>query len=287
MKVECLWPVAAQVGESPLWVAAEQALYFVDIYGDVLHRYHPASESRHSQPAASRLSALVPIKSGGYLASASHQIGALDVQTGLIAEWARVTEPSTNRLNDGKCSPAGRYYTGSMDENKKDGTGNLYLFDTNRELRKVDTDYIISNGPAFSPDGQTLYHADTTRYVVYRFLVSGDGVPTGKHAFLNFADTDGRPDGMTTDSDGCLWVAHATGYRVTRFTPEGKIDRVIQLPVAKVTSLAFGGSDYRTLFITSARIGLDEQALREQPLAGALFCTEPGVQGLPPAAYGA
>lgn len=285
---ECLWPVAAQVGESPVWVPTEQALYFVDIYGDVLHRYHPASGAKHSQPAAKLLSGLVPIKGGGFLASAAHTIGSLDATTGQITPWHTVTgEPTSNRLNDGKCSPAGRYYTGSMDENKKDGTGKLYLLDTDRTVRPIDDDYIISNGPAFSPDGHTMYHADTTRYVVYRFSVAADGTLTGKHAFLNFTEADGRPDGMTTDTDGCLWLAHSMGYRLTRFTPEGKVDREIRLPVAKVTSMAFGGNDFRTLFITTAKIGLDAAALAAQPLAGALFCVSPGVQGLPAAAFGA
>jgi sugar lactone lactonase YvrE len=231
---------------------------------------------------------LVPIKAGGFLASAAHTIGSLDPRTGHITPWHTITgEPVSNRLNDGKCSPAGRYYTGSMDENKQTGTGKLYLVDTDRTLRQVDDDYIISNGPAFSPDGRVMYHADTTRYVVYRFSVAQDGTPTDKHAFLNFTEADGRPDGMTTDADGCFWLAHSMGHRVTRYTPEGKIDRVIRLPVSKVTSMAFGGDDYRTLFITTAKIGLDAATLAEQPLAGALFCVIPGVQGLPAAAFGA
>jgi sugar lactone lactonase YvrE len=269
-------------------VPSEGALYFVDIYGDVLHRYHLESGARHSRPATKLLSGLAPVKAGGFLASAAHVIGALDASTGQIAPWHTLTgEPASNRLNDGKCSPAGRYYTGSMDENKKAGTGKLYLVDTDRTLRQVDDDYIISNGPAFSPDGRVMYHADTTRYVVYRFSVTADGTPTDKHAFLNFTEADGRPDGMTTDTDGCLWLAHSMGHRVTRFTPDGKVDREIRLPVSKVTSMAFGGADYRTLFITSAKIGLDASALAEQPLAGALFCVVPGVQGLPAAAFGA
>jgi sugar lactone lactonase YvrE len=287
MNPECLWPVAAQVGESPVWVPREKALYFVDIYGDVLHRYHPASGARHSQPAAARLSGLVPLASGGFLASAAHTIGALDAATGQITAWHTVSgEPASNRLNDGKCSPAGRYYTGSMDENKRESSGKLYLMDVDRSLRVVDDGYLVSNGPAFSPDGKVMYHADTTRYVVYRFSVADDGTPSNKQTFLSFAEADGRPDGMITDTDGCFWVAHSTGHRVTRFTPEGKVDRVIRLPVSKVTSMAFGGDDYRTLFITSAKIGLTEAELAEQPLAGALFCVDPGVQGLPAAAFG-
>jgi sugar lactone lactonase YvrE len=267
-------------------VESEQALYFVDIYGDVLHRYHPASGERTSRAAAQRLSALVPMKSGGYLASAGQRIGALDARTGQLSPWhTLVGEPPSNRLNDGKCSPQGRYYTGSMDENKQQGTGTLYLLDERRALRAVDTDYIISNGPAFSPDGQVMYHADTTRSLLYRFSVAEDGTPMHKEVFRHFSVDEGRPDGMTTDSEGYLWVAHASGSRVTRFTPTGEVERVIRLPVSKVTSLAFGGADYRTLYITTAKIGLDERALAEQPLAGALFRVDPGVRGLPPAAY--
>lgn len=285
MNVECVWEVAASVGESPLWVEAEAALYFVDIYGDVVHRYHPGSGQKHSQPATQRLSAIVPRAGGGFLGSAAHQIGTLDPATGQLAAWHTVDEPVRNRLNDGKCSPQGRYYTGSMDENKAEGSGKLYLLDERRELRVVDTGYIISNGPAFSPDGCVMYHADTTRYVVYRFDVDADGTPINKRVFLNYAEADGRPDGMTCDVDGCVWIAHASGHRVTRFTPEGKVDRVIQMPAAKITSMAFAEAGYRTLYITTAKIGLDEQALREQPLAGALFRVEVGVQGLPAAAY--
>ncbi|HTM46957.1 MAG TPA: SMP-30/gluconolactonase/LRE family protein [Polyangiaceae bacterium] len=287
MNIECLWQVGAQVGESPLWVPSENALYFVDIYGDVLHRYHPESGEKRSQPATARLSALVPLKSGGFLGSAQHSVGKVDVTTGKLDSWATLSnEPATNRLNDGKCSPQGFYYTGSMDDTKQRSSGSLYLMDGSRTLRAIDSGYTITNGPAFSPDGRVMYHADTTGHVLYRFAVESDGTLTGKLAFLHFTAETGRPDGMTTDTDGGLWVAHAAGSCIKRYSPEGKVLQVIQLPVTKVTSMAFGGADYRTLFITSACIGLSTQELQAQPLAGALFATVPGVQGLPAAAYG-
>jgi sugar lactone lactonase YvrE len=285
MKIDCIWPLEAQVGESPVWIAEEAAFYFVDIYGDAVHRYHPQSGARRTWSIPGRVSALVPRISGGFVASDRHTIGELDLEGGRVVPWLTVDEPETHRLNDAKCDAFGRYWTGSMDETKKAATGSLYLLDEQRRIRAVDHGYTVSNGPTFSLDGRRMYHADTTAHVLYVLELALDGTPTSKRPFVEFAPEDGRPDGMTTDTDDCIWVCHAGGSRVTRFTPDGRVDRVIPMPVSKVTSCAFGGPDHRSLLITTARIGLDQATLAKEPLAGGVFVTTPGVQGLPPARY--
>jgi sugar lactone lactonase YvrE len=145
---------------------------------------------------------------------------------------------------------------------------------------------VVTNGPALSPDGKTLYHTDTFEGTIYAFDISKGGKLKNKRVFITIPEGDGYPDGMTCDAEGCLWVAHWGGWRITRFTPSGQADRVVQMPVSQVTSVAFGGADLARLFITSASIGLSEKELEEQPLAGGLFEIDPGVKGLPAGQFG-
>ena len=144
---------------------------------------------------------------------------------------------------------------------------------------RADGPYICTNGPAFSPDFRTLYHTDTVGREIHAFDLAADGTPSRKRRFIRFGDDDGYPDGMTVDAEGHLWVCHWGGWRLTRFTPEGRAERTIRLPVAQVTSCAFGGPELRTLFVTTAAIGLAPEDLARQPLAGGLFAVRPGLSG--------
>jgi sugar lactone lactonase YvrE len=282
---ECVWPLSAELGESPVWCAAEQALYFVDIYGDRVHRYTPTSGARDTIAVAGQhTSFLVPKQGGGFVAGGRHVVGDLDLGAGRIVPWFELDEPEHNRLNDGKCSPAGRLYTATMDETRATDSGRLYAIDGTRTPTPVDFGYTVSNGPAFSPDGRVAYHAETSKATIYAFDVKADGSLEGKREFLVF-DDGSRPDGMTVDADGCLWATRSRGFRVTRFSPAGEPLFEVEVPASKVTSCAFGGPDYRTLFITSLRVGFDAATLEKEPLAGGLFAVELDVTGLPPAQF--
>jgi sugar lactone lactonase YvrE len=149
-------------------------------------------------------------------------------------------------------------------------------------VTRLDSGYVVSNGPAFTPDGRTMFHNETTRGLVYAFERDpASGELGARRVFARVPREHGLPDGMTVDAEGFLWLAHFDGWRVTRRDPEGRVERTLELPVAQVTSLAFGGPELERLFVTTAREGLSDDALRAQPLAGGLFELEPGVRGLP------
>jgi sugar lactone lactonase YvrE len=172
-----------------------------------------------------------------------------------------------------------------MDDGERDASGWLYRLDPDRAWRRMDGPYVCTNGPAFGADGRTIYHTDTVGRTIHAFDLSAGGDLSRKRVFTRFAEDDGYPDGMTVDADGFVWVCHWGGWRVTRFAPDGRIDRAVRMPVAQVTSCAFGGPDLATLFVTSASIGLDAATRAAQPLAGGLFAFQPGVRGLPSGAF--
>jgi sugar lactone lactonase YvrE len=186
-----------------------------------------------------------------------------------------------NWFNDCKCDRQGRLWTGSADRGEKDPTGNLYVIDAGLGVRKVDSGIICSNGPAFSPDGKISYFCDSYARRIFRYDVDpGSGEVGPRRAFATVPDDAGYPDGMTVDSEGFLWNAHWDGWRVTRYAPDGRIDRAIKLPVPRPTAPAFGGEDLKTLYITSASGGLSDAQLKEAPLSGSLFACEPGARGV-------
>ena len=203
-------------------------------------------------------------------------------QAAIPGELARI-EPDRpgNRLNDGKADARGRLWVGSMDDAEEAPAGSLYRIDPDGAVSRVDEGYTVANGPALSPDGRTIYHTDSAARTVYAFDVGRDGSLSGKRAHIRFSEGDGYPDGMTCDAEGGLWIAHWDGGRVSRFLPDGRLDRAIPLPVSRVTSCVFAGPDLDRLFVTTASHGRPEE-----PLAGALFECAPGVRGLPPGRFG-
>jgi len=186
-----------------------------------------------------------------------------------------------NRFNDGKVDENGRYWAGSMDDGEKLEAGSLYRLDGDLSLHKMDDNYFITNGPAFSLDGNTLYHTDTAKRTIYAFDFSEDGAIANKRVFVKLeAEEEGYPDGMTVDGDNCIWLSHFAGSRITRYSPEGQVLQVIPMPVPNITSCTFAGSDLDTLYITTARHLLSEEEIYKYPLSGSLFACKPGVKGL-------
>ena len=218
----------------------------------------------------------------GYLAGLRQAIAELDVDPLRITPLAALdADRPNNRLNDAKVDSLGRIWAGSMDDLEQDFTGSLFRIDRDRSIERVDTGYCVANGPAFSPRGDTLYHTDSARRTVWRFALGPDGALGERRVFVTFRQEWGYPDGMTTDAEGGVWIAHWDGGRVSRFSPDGVLDRSIALPVSRVTSCAFAGEEYRRLFVTTAAIGRPDE-----PLAGGLFELDPGVAGLPSALFG-
>jgi sugar lactone lactonase YvrE len=278
----CVWPAGALLGEGPVWIEAEQSLYWVDVKAPAVHRFVPESGERRSWPMPEQIGSLVPRRGGGFVAGMKSGFAFVDLEANRIDYIANPeADLPGNRFNDGKCDAHGRFWAGTMDDGEQLATGALYRLDPDRSWRRMDSGYSITNGPAFSPDGALLYHTDTLKRTIYAFDLSPGGEISNKRTFIQIPAEQGYPDGMTVDSEGCIWLAHYGGWRVTRFTPEGRGERVIELPVAQVTCCGFGGPRLDRLFITTAAKQLTSEALARQPLAGGLFAIDVGIQGLP------
>lgn len=279
-EVECIADVHAVLGEGPVWVAREAALYWLDIKGYRIFRLNDA-DGLSTWETPFRIGSLAPKKSGGFIGGTEEGIADIDPAGG---KFEIIANPEihlpANRFNDGKVDRRGRFWAGSMDDTERDAAGTLYVIDTDMQPIAIDRNYKVTNGPAFSPAGDVMYHNDSARQITYAFDLDGDGRASNRRTFLQFGPGDGYPDGMTVDADGCLWIAFWDGWSVRRYAPDGGWLETVRLPVARPTSCAFGGANYDRLYITSASIGLDDEALAMQPNAGGLFMAIPGVRGL-------
>ena len=278
----CLWPLGCELGEGPVWDTAAQVLWFVDIEAPAVHRLDPASGERFSWMPPCRIGSVALHRGGGMIAGTEHGIALIDPAAGsfeLIADPD--AEYPSNRFNDGKVDPFGHFWAGTMDNNKWARQGSLYRVDADRQCTRVDGGYRISNGPAFSLDGRTLYHNDTYDRITFAFDCDERGALSNKRVFVAWADGLGHPDGLTTDAEGYLWQAFWGGACVRRISPAGEIVGEHKLPASAVSSCAFGGRNLDRLFVTTARQSLDADALSAEPLSGGLFEIYPGVRGVP------
>ncbi|WP_291424649.1 SMP-30/gluconolactonase/LRE family protein [Acidocella sp.] len=281
-------PAAALLGEGPVWIAEENALYWVDIKGRQLNRYDMTDDAVTRWLMPAQLCWVIARRhASGFIAGLGKAIGVLHMSEPPVFEAKLDVEAELpgNRLNDAKADGAGNIWLGTMDDTERRPDGALYALGADFSLRREDSGYVVANGPAFSPDGVTLYHTDSAARTVYRFRRRADGGLAEREVFVCFQPEDGYPDGMTVDAQGGVWVAHWGGGRVTRFLPDGTRDRAIELPVSQVTSCAFGGKRLDRLFVTSAAAGLSAAARAAEPLAGALFELDPGVVGLLPGRF--
>jgi D-xylonolactonase len=277
---KCVADVHAVLGEGPVWVRRESALFWVDIKGLKIFRLDVRGKLTE-WPTPMRVGSLAPRKSGGFIGGTEDGIAAIDSEAGRFDILFNPEEDRPgNRFNDGKLDRQGRFWAGTMDDAEKAATGSLYRIDADLGCTWIDGHYHVTNGPAFSPDGRRMYHNDSVLRITYAYDLDGDGNATGRRPFLKFGEEDGHPDGMTVGAEGCLWVCFWDGWCVRRFSPDGELLHRLDMPVARPTSCAFGGPDLDRLYISSASIHLDEAALAMQPNAGGLFMVSPGVRGL-------
>ena len=264
-----------------MWSSAEGVLWFVDIKGCRIHAFNEATGATRSfvtpEFAAfvfrdARGAMLCGLRSGLYrFEPASNRFDLL-----LKVDAAH----PANRLNDGYVDAQGRLWFGTMDNEQHRPTGSLYRF-AHDHLEQMDSGYVITNGPAMSPDGRVLYHVDTLRRCLYAFDVDPGGALSGKRLFITMAEPDVYPDGPAVDIAGNVWVAMFGGWGVRCYSPRGELLRTVDMPVAQCTKAAFGGADLRTLYITTANIGLSDAQRAQQPLAGGLFRIRVETAGLP------
>jgi sugar lactone lactonase YvrE len=272
-----------EVGEGPVWLGSEQQLVWVDITRDLVHRLDPATNQTESIDVGQPVGAVAPRVTGGLVAAVQDGFGFIDATTGSLEIIAEVeSENPDNRMNDGKCDSAGRFWAGTMAYDLTPGAGALYRLNTDRSVVKVLEDVTLSNGLGWSPDDTSMYFIDsaTNGVDVFDYEPNTGNVRNGRR-LINIPQELGMPDGMTVDSEGFLWVALWGGGSVRRYAPDGTPDHVIEVPASQVTSCAFGGKDLSELFITSATHELPEHEISRQPSAGALFRCRPGTTGMP------
>jgi len=282
----CIWDVGAQLGEGALWHAATRSVYFVDIKGRRIHRCAADGSDRRSWDAPGQPGFIVPDADGGLVCALEDGLYRFDPASGAFTVLKKVEEDVPgNRFNDGYVDAGGNLWFGSMDDGQAQPSGALYRLGRDGVLARADDSYIITNGPAISPDGRTLYHTDTPLRRVYAFDLREDGRLADKRVFLQLPEGS-RPDGMAVDSEGHLWIALFGAGRIERYTAAGVLVGTVQFPCTNITKLAFGGDDLRTAYVTTAAKGLSEEQRRAQPLAGALFAFRVDTPGLPHYLFG-
>jgi len=275
VRAEQLTPALAHHGEGPIWHARIQRLLWVDLLrGDVLFTQSSGDTDRlHVSTVAA---SVVPRRDGGHVVATERGFALLDGD-GLTEVLADVWEDPSVRMNDGACDPGGSFYCGSMAYGAAAGRGSLYRLDVDGTVHRVFDGVTISNGLGWSPDGRVAYYVDSATQRIDR--CSSD--LGSRQPFVRIDPSVGTPDGLTVDADGGIWVALWGGSAVHRYAPSGDLDLVVELPVAQVSSCAFGGAELDTLFITTSA----EDLADPEPAAGALFAVQPGVKGLPTLEY--
>jgi sugar lactone lactonase YvrE len=285
--IEVFNDIACVLGESALWDAARSRFYWVDVTERMVYAQDWATGRRKSLPMPEPVGCVALRGSGGLVATLRHGIAYCDVDTGAIEVVnALETDLAGNRFNDGAIDPRGRFWFGSMDLGESEPTGAFYCMRADTSVSRALDGIICSNGPAWSPDGTTMYHVDSTRQRItaYEFDPEAGVVGTGR-VFVSDEAADWYPDGVTVDADGFVWNCKWGGARIIRYAPDGAVDRVIRLPVPRPTRCAFVGPDLGLLAVTSARIGMTSEAVAQAPLSGKVLLLDPSARGLATIAF--
>jgi sugar lactone lactonase YvrE len=274
-----------ELGEGPLWSAKHNAIFWVDILSHFVYRYSLADNSVQRWSLSERIGWVAERRSKpGFIAGLQSGFYELELEP-FSLRFIVAPEPQYpgNRLNDAKVDQGGRIWAGTMDAAIVETTGSLYCLRPDMSVLRVDEGYKVTNGPTFSPKQEFMYHTDTGAKTIYRFDLSPNGELSNKKEWLKFTGDMGSPDGMTTDAEGFVWIAHWGGSRISRWSPDGKLDREIRLPAPQITSITFAGPGLDRMFVTSAAKGLDRE---KEKFAGCLFEVDAGgVRGLAPGLF--
>lgn len=271
---------SCELGEGPFWDSKRSRLHWVDIIGKKIISQNLDGSNIHALEVDGNPGCVVLSDDGTMVAGVDNQISSLDGGGNLLRVLADTNEGSGLRFNDGKCDPSGRFWVGSMDRKEKNKLGSLYSWNSIEGLVNREQGVTVSNGMGWSPDNSLFYYIDSpTREVsVYDFDLSTGSI-NNKRRFISFSEEDGFPDGMTIDNEGRLWIAFWGGSKIMCVNPDSKaIEEVVSFPVSKITSCAFGGEKMDQLFITSAKVQVNE---KDEPMAGKTFVVSLGVKGLP------
>lgn len=277
--VRLLFNAQCMLGESPVWDSECSALYFVDIKAKSLNVWKANKIQKY--PLSSETGSIVLCDGGGLLAA---QLGGfayikLDPFEEINLAIA-VKDRVGNRFNDGKCDPTGKFWVASMDNECIKETGSIWSLDKRLTLKNHAGGFSVGNGFGWSKDVKRMYFTDSQRReILWYEFDSTTGRLGKKHCFAKIPSQNGYPDGLAVDVEDFIWSAHWDGGRITRYAPDGTVDRIIEMPIPRPTSIAFGGADRKTLFVTSARYGLTNSELEQFPLSGGIFAIDVDVAG--------
>jgi L-arabinonolactonase len=288
VRIERLEVPVSVLGEGPLWSERDQRLYWVDIVSNRLQAYTPSSKKYQSWSFESYVGSLAECKSGGLIVSVGDRVVRFDPSqaNGAVEELVVLErDRPQNRLNDGKVDAWGRYWVGSIRRDEAAADARLWCVLPSGEARCVRESITVSNSIAFDATRERMYFADSPTGLIEVASLGQDGQLS---AFTPFARAGkGAPDGSCTDRDGYLWNCEWGGHRICRYAPDGSLDRVIDMPVGRPSCCTFGGPELRTLFVTSAHVGMSEAELAKDPHAGSLYRIElEDAQGLPADLFG-
>ncbi|MFN0194053.1 MAG: SMP-30/gluconolactonase/LRE family protein [Aestuariivirga sp.] len=292
LDVHCIVDTQDKIGEGAIWCPRERVVYWLDVPSpSVLHRFSPATGRHETWPMPEMITALAKRADGTLLIASHHGINVFDPATGKVE---RKVSPEAdvpgNRSNDGAPDVLGRFWMGTMMNNLgsngedmpiTQSSGGLWCVEQDLSFRKVISEITITNGVVWSPDSQTLYVADSAPQIIHAYDFDlANGSVSNRRVFSAITDL-GYPDGAAVDSEGFLWSCRWEGQCVARFAPDGSIDRIVPIPAPRVTSLAFGGTDFKTAYVTTARHGHTPEEDKRFPQQGGLFAFEAPVAGLP------
>lgn len=286
----CLWEAKAILGEGTIWDERDGCIYWVDIEDPGVRWYELATGQTGCWKTDKWISALAPKETGGFIASWFGGIAAIDPKRGTFQPlFQPVPDPTRARLNDGAVDRKGRYWTGSCDSAQWDetttaddkeaslgqmdsrSTGELYRIEADGSFTTQERDIVSENGPAFSPDGKTLYLNDSMPQVTWAYDLDASGNLSNRREFLRFKPEDGYPDGMAVDKEGHIWMAFYESWKIRRFAPDGTLSDERQLPVMRGLRPAFGGTDFSRLFLITGSQAYSAERFAQEPLAGGLF----------------
>jgi sugar lactone lactonase YvrE len=287
LSVQPILDARARLGEGPVWVAAAQTLFWVDVYNHRVHQFDPASGKDRYFNAGDVVGALAPAGPDQLIIAQRHSLAFLNTQTGDIQPLVQLDfpSPSDTRCNDGKCDPQGRFWIGTCSGTP--GAAALYRYDPDGTVQTMETGLTISNGLGWSPDSTTFYLTDSAVHKIYAYDFEPDaGVIRNRRVLIDLSAEAVEPDGLTIDSQGNIWSALWGGWAIACFAPTGQEIGRIKMPVPRPTSLTFGGKDLSDLYITSASVDMTQTELQDCYIAGDLFHLSTQSTGLPTNRFG-
>ena len=281
LEPKVIWNSKCILGEGTLWVKEHNSIYFVDIKRKKIFILNNKTKRKKNIKVNKEIGFLAHIKKNIFILGLQGELRILNLKTKKIIKSIKIeSNIKLNRINDGKTDPIGRLWFGTMDNLERNiKTGSLYCLDQKLNLKKVDTNYYITNGPAFI-DSNNFYHTDSRARRIYKIRVNKNLKIIQKKIFKKFSIKNGVPDGMTVDINKNLWVAHFHGAKISVFNKKGNIIHTVNLPAKNITNCAFGGYNNSEVFVTSALKSMNENEIKKYKYSGSLFKIKTNIRGI-------